>query len=99
MLNSDEPAKAAENYGLALELQQRANFSDANKAQAKRTYMFKMAIADMVAEDFETAGERTTKYTAAVKENGTAFERRRAHELKGPAGPLFYGWSNSAASE
>jgi tetratricopeptide (TPR) repeat protein len=83
MLNADDSAKAAEHYGLALELQQRANINDANKAQAERAYMFKMAIAAMVAEDFETAGERTTKYSAAVKDNGTAFERRRAHELKG----------------
>ena len=83
MLNSNEAAKAAEHYGFALELQQRANINDASKAQARRTYLFKMAIAAMVAEDFETAGERTMKYTAAVKENGTAFERRRAHELMG----------------
>ncbi len=83
MLNSGEPGKAAEHFGLALELQHRANINDANKAQAKRGYMFKMAIAAMVAEDFEIAGERTTEYVAAVKENGTAFERRRAHELTG----------------
>ena len=36
MLNSGEPAKAAEHYGLALELQQRASINDANKAQARR---------------------------------------------------------------
>jgi tetratricopeptide (TPR) repeat protein len=83
MLNSDEAAQAAEHYGLALELQQRSNINEANKAQAKRAYLFKMAIAAMVAEDFEAAGERTAKYTAAVSENGTAFERRRAHELAG----------------
>lgn len=83
MLNSDDAAKAAEHYGLALELRQRSNINAANKAQAKRGYMFKMAIAAMVAEDFETAGERTAEYAAAVKDNGTAFERRRAHELAG----------------
>ena len=83
MLNSDESAGAAAHYGFAMELQQRANINDANKAQARRAYLFKMAIAAMVAEDFDTAGERTIKYTAAVKENGTAFERRRAHELMG----------------
>ena len=83
MLNSGEPAKAAEHYGLALELQHQANINDANKAQAKRDYMFKMAIAAMAAEDSETAAERTAEYVAAVKENGTAFERRRAHELTG----------------
>jgi tetratricopeptide (TPR) repeat protein len=83
MLNSNEAAKAAEHYGFALELQQRANINEANKAQARRTYLFKMAIAAMVAEDFETAGEKTTQYTAMVNENGTAFERRRAHELMG----------------
>ena len=83
MLNSGEPDKAAEHYGLALDLQQRANINDANKAQAKRAYMFKTAIAAMVAEDFETAGEKTAEYVAAVEESGTAFERRRAHELTG----------------
>jgi tetratricopeptide (TPR) repeat protein len=83
MLNSGEHDKAAEHYGLALDLQQRANINDANKAQAKRAYMFKMAVAAMVAEDIETAGEKTAEYVAAVKENGTAFERRRAHELTG----------------
>ena len=83
MLNADDPAKAEEHYGLALENRQKSGMNEANKAQAERTHMFKMAIAAMVAEDADAAAERTAKYTAAVAENGTAFERRRAHALAG----------------
>jgi len=83
MLNADNTAKAEEHFGDALARGQKADINDANKAQAKRNYLFKMAIAAMVAEDNEAAAERTAKYTAAVKDVGTAFERRRVHELAG----------------
>lgn len=84
MLNAGDAAKAEEHYGVALAHRQDANMNDANKAQAKRNYLFKMAIAAMVAEDAEAAAERTAKYTAAVTEGGgTSFEGRRVHELAG----------------
>lgn len=84
MLKADNPAKAEEHFGLALAHSQQSTMNDANKAQAKRNYLFKMAIAAMVAQDAEAAAERTAKYTAAVEESGgTAFERRRVHELTG----------------
>jgi tetratricopeptide (TPR) repeat protein len=83
MLNAGDPAKAEEHFGLALAHRQQSGSNEANKAQAERTHMFKMAISAMVAEDAEAAAERTAKYTAAVEESGTAFERRRAHELAG----------------
>jgi tetratricopeptide (TPR) repeat protein len=83
MNNAGDPAKAEEHFGLALEHRLKSASNDANKAQAKRTHMFKMAIAAMVAENAEAAAERTAEYTTAVEENGTAFERRRAHELNG----------------
>lgn len=84
MLEADDPAKAEEHYGLALAHRQDASMNDANKAQAKRNYLFKMAISAMVAEDAEAAAERTAKYAAAVEEaGGVMFERLRVHELKG----------------
>lgn len=83
MNHADDPSKAAEHYDLALEHRLKSGMNAANKAQAERTHLFKMAIAAMVAEDAEAAAERTAKYTAAVEANGTAFERRRAHALAG----------------
>ncbi|MBT8103140.1 MAG: tetratricopeptide repeat protein [Gammaproteobacteria bacterium] len=83
MLNADDAAKAEEHYSAALAHRQNADINDAAKAQAKRIHLFKMAIAAMVAEDAEAAAERTAKYTAAAEANGTAFERRRIHELAG----------------
>ena len=83
MLNADDPAKAEEHFGLALEYRLKSGMNEAGKAQAKRNHTFKMAIAAMVAENAEAAAERTAEYTAAVKEGGAAFERRRAHALAG----------------
>lgn len=83
MLNADDPAKAEEHFGLALEHRLKSGTNEANKAQAKRNHAFKMAISAMVAENAEAAAERTAEYTAAVKEGGSAFERRRAHALAG----------------
>jgi len=83
MINADDPAKAEEHFGLALEHRLKAGTNEANKAQAKRNHTFKMAIAAMVAENAEVAAERTAEYTAAVKEGGLAFEKRRAHALAG----------------
>jgi len=83
MINAGDTAKAEEHFGLALEYRLKSGTNEANKAQAKRNHTFKMAIAAMVAEDAEAAAARTAEYTAAVKESGTSFERRRAHALAG----------------
>ncbi|MGB5353607.1 MAG: tetratricopeptide repeat protein [Woeseia sp.] len=82
-LNAGNTAAAAEHYAMALALAEKANINEANKAQARRNNMFKMATVAMVAEDAALAGERTDAYAAAVEDSGTAFERRRAHELMG----------------
>ena len=83
MNNAGDPAKAEEHFDLALEHRLKSGTNEATKAQAKRNHTFKMTIAAMVAENADASAERTADYTAAVKESGAAFERRRAHELAG----------------
>ncbi len=83
MLNADDPAKAEEHFGAALELRLQAVSNDANRAQARRLHLFKTAIASMKAGDEETATARTAEYRAAAEANGTAFEKRRIHMLEG----------------
>jgi tetratricopeptide (TPR) repeat protein len=81
MLVMGEPAKAEEHFNAALDQRLQAGFNEANQAQAERTHLFKTAIAAMIADDKETAATRTAEYGAAAEMNGTAFERRRIHEL------------------
>ena len=81
MLVMGEPAKAEEHFNAALDQRMRAGFNQSNQAQAERTHLFKTAIAAMIADDKETAATRTAEYNAAAEMNGTAFERRRIHEL------------------
>ena len=83
MLKVDDGAKALEYYEGALSHRQQADINDANKAQAKRTHLFKSAIAAMVSDDNETATAIAAKYKTAAETNGTSFERRRIHELAG----------------
>ncbi len=83
MAVSGDGASALEHYETALENRREANINDANKAQAARTHLFKAAIAAMVDGDNETFASRAAEYTAAAEANGTAFERRRIHELAG----------------
>ncbi len=81
MLVAGEAANAEEHFNAALDHRLRAGFNDANQAQAKRTHLFKTAIAAMMGGDRESAASRTAEYNAAAELNGTAFERRRIHEL------------------
>ena len=81
MLSSGDGAKASEYYEGALSQWQMAEINDAAKARAQRTYKFKTSIAAMVAGDLETAAARVAEYNAAAEAHGTAFERRRIHEL------------------
>jgi tetratricopeptide (TPR) repeat protein len=83
MLETDNPSKAEEHYGVALAHRQDASINEANKEQARRNHLFKTALAAMVAQDAEAAAERVASYTAAAEQAGTAFERRRMHELAG----------------
>jgi len=83
MLTMGEAAKAEEHYNAALDNRLAAGFNEANQAQAERTHMFKTAIAAMMADDAEAAATRTAEYGAAADMNGTAFEKRRVHELAG----------------
>lgn len=83
MLAMGEGAQGLEYYDMALKHRLESQINDANKAQAKRTHMFKAAIAAIVDDDIETAEARATEYTAAAEAEGTAFERRRVHELAG----------------
>jgi tetratricopeptide (TPR) repeat protein len=81
MLSAGYPAKAVEHFNAALDHRLQANINEANKAQAERTHRFKTAIAAMIGDDLDAAASGTAEYTAAVEANGTAFEKRRAHEL------------------
>ena len=83
MLVAADPVKGEEHYASALQQRRQANLSDANKAQAERTHLFKMAIAAVVADDLEEASARAAEYTAAAEAHGTTFEKRRIHELAG----------------
>ncbi len=83
MLVAEDPAKALEYYTDALSHRQQANINDANKEQAERTHLFKLAIAAMVSDDIETAKATAANYKAAVEARGTSFEWRRIHELAG----------------
>jgi tetratricopeptide (TPR) repeat protein len=81
MLVAEEPAKAVEHFNAALDHRIQAQFNEANQAQAQRTHLFKTAIAAMIAEDLDSAATRAAEYSAAAEINGTAFEKRRIHEL------------------
>jgi len=83
MVTEGDGAKATEYYDAALAHWQVADINDANKAQAARTHLFKTAIAAMVDGDIENSSLIAAKYAAAVESNGTAFERRRVHEIAG----------------
>ena len=83
MLVQGDPVSAEEHFDAALDHRLAAGFNEANKAQAERTHMFKTAIASMIGGDSEAAATRTAEYTAAAEMNGTAFEKRRVHELAG----------------
>ena len=83
MLVQGDAAKGEEYYNAALDHRLAAGFNEANQAQAERTHMFKTAIAAMIADDAEAAASRTAEYSAAAEMNGTAFEKRRVHELAG----------------
>ena len=83
MMVAGDAAAAEAHFKAALEHRQQANINDANKAQARRTHLFKTAIAAMIGDDAEAATARAAEYTAAAEAKGTAFERRRIHELGG----------------
>ena len=83
LLKMGDGKKALEYYESALAHRRMADINDANKEQAARNYLFKAALAAMVDDDQEAAAERTEKYVAAAAAKGTAFERRRVHELQG----------------
>jgi tetratricopeptide (TPR) repeat protein len=83
MLNAGLTDEASEHYDAALSYRQQSSINDANKAQAARTHQFKSAITALVAENQDAAAELAAGYTTAVADSGTAFERRRAHELAG----------------
>jgi len=83
MAVAGEPAKAEEHYELALQHRQQANLGAANDALSQRSYLFKMAVAAVVAGDADEAAARADKYKAAAEAHGTTFEKRRIHELAG----------------
>ena len=81
MMAADDPGEAEKFFDAAYDHRLQANINEANKAQAGRTHSFKTAIASMIGDDSEAAASRTAEYVAAAEANGTAFEKRRAHEL------------------
>lgn len=83
LLVADNTDKALESFAASLAHRQQVDSNDAVKAQAERTYLFKSGLTAMVANDIETAQTISAKYGAAVATGGTAFERRRVHELAG----------------
>jgi len=83
MLDASKTEKGLKFYSAALEHRQQAKINDANKAQAKRNYLFKAAIAALINKDMKTSISLIAKYTTSVKQEGTSFERRRIHELTG----------------
>lgn len=82
MVNEDTAA-AVTHLERALEHRQRANINDANKAQAKRTHLFKTAVAAMVGGEIDKSVALAAEYQAAAEASGTAFEKRRVHEING----------------
>ncbi len=83
MMASGDAAKAEEYFDAALDHRLQANLSEANKAQASRTHLFKTAIASMIGGDTEAAAARTAEYNAVAEADGTLFEKLRVHELSG----------------
>ena len=83
MLAEGDGTKALAFFESALDHRQKADINDANKAQAKRTHLFKTAIVAIVNDDVEMAADLAAKYKNAAEENGTSFERRRIHEHAG----------------
>jgi tetratricopeptide (TPR) repeat protein len=83
MAVAGDAAKAEEHYTMALQQRQQADMNAANKEQAERTNLFKMAIAAVVSGDADEAAARADKYKAAAEANGTPFEKLRVHELAG----------------
>lgn len=80
MLAEGDGVKALAYYVDALGHRRKADINAARKAQAKRTHLFKTAIAAMISGDNETATDLVAQYKRAAEENGTSFERRRVHE-------------------
>ena len=83
MMTSGDAAKAEDYFDAALDHRTQANLNEANVAQAARAHLFKTAIASMIGDDGEAAASRTAEYIAAAEAHGTAFEKRRIHELSG----------------
>jgi tetratricopeptide (TPR) repeat protein len=83
MIVKGEGEKAFGFYERALKHREQAEINDANKAQARRTHLFKTAIAAMVTSDGEKATALMAKYKSAAEQDGTAAERRRVHEHAG----------------
>ena len=83
MATEGEGARAQQYYDDALAHRQAADTNESTKARAARTHLFKSAIAAMVDGDIETSMSLAAEYKAAVAANGTAFERRRVHEITG----------------
>jgi len=83
MLAEGDGVKALEFYQAALSHRQDADINEANKAQAKRTHLFKTALAAMVRNETETATSIAEKYKSAAEQDGTFLERQRIHEHAG----------------
>ena len=77
MLVQGDAAKAEEYFNAALEHRTRAAFNVANQAQAKRTHLFKTAIAAMIGDNREAAAARAAEYKAAAEMHGY---REAAHQ-------------------
>lgn len=81
MMTAGEADKAEEYFDSALDHRLQADINEAAKAAAARAHLFKTAIAAMIGDDGDTAAGRTAEYLVAVDAAGTAFEKRRGHEL------------------
>ena len=97
MLDAGDGARGLEHYRTSLEHSQRADVNEAVKAQAERNFLFKSAIAAMVAGEEDTAAARMAEYTAVAEAGGTASERRRIHAMNGFFAMLKEDYATSAA--
>ena len=84
MLDAGDVTKAMEHYEAALEHGRQAEVNDARKAQGERAFVYRSALAAIVAEDADTAAARVADFKAQVEAaGGTVFERFQTHTAAG----------------
>jgi tetratricopeptide (TPR) repeat protein len=84
MLDAGDAEKALEHYETALEHGRQAEVNDALKAQGERTFVYRSALAAIIAEDADAAAARVADFKSQVEAaGGTALERFQVHAAAG----------------